>query len=98
MHYIYSDDVNKLMNEDLRQMNQQQQLHKQSPVDVITENLSRAIRSQSPDYDSDISQFQQDDRISKRTLSLPSTPTMPNMESRRKQELMARLQFLSDLK
>lgn len=80
-----------------------QQHHNRKPTtyDNLSESFSRAMRSRSPDLDADLSQFRKKpDRLSaggSRAMSLPSTPTMPSIDVRQ-QELVARLDFLSNLK
>lgn len=73
---------------------------KQSTVDALTENLTRAIRSKSPDFDNEASQNKELERLMEEhaPTSLPNTPTMPSAESRRQQELLARVGFLNNLK
>ena len=87
-----ADEVKRLIIE--ANIQQQQQPRKQSAVDVFAENLARAIRTRSPeplekrsDYD-----FIAYDQLSS---SLPTTPTMPNMESRRQQDLMILHKFIN---
>jgi len=76
-----------------------QSLRKQSTVDTLTENFSRAMRSRSPDCESERLRYRNEDRLSgNRAMSLPTTPTRPNVDSRRQQELIARLDFLGNLK
>ena len=78
---------------------QQQANRKPTTYDVLSENFSRAMRSRSPELDADIRMNRDTDRFSgNRAMSLPTTPTMPSVDSRRQQELVARLDFLCNLK
>uniref|UniRef100_A0A7M5X9F3 DENN domain-containing protein 5A n=1 Tax=Clytia hemisphaerica TaxID=252671 RepID=A0A7M5X9F3_9CNID len=93
------DDVKKLIIEQ-QTAKQQQANRKPTTYDVLSENFSRAMRSRSPELDADIRMNRGHDRFSggSRAMSLPTTPTMPSIDSRRQQELVARLDFLSNLK
>lgn len=81
----------------MAESNRQQQQRKQSTVDTLTENISRAIRNISPEGEFDRGQ-RDIDRIFEESGAFTPLSATPSFEDKHQQELLSRVAFLNDLK